>query len=276
MSDMPLKTIEKPYRLERVPGGQLPDLGKLFNATLGDVIDNLAGYGLAGLGQFVVMMPVMIVLIFVIYFGIFTFMFGGAMISGVVGALVAQALGDDAGGAATSIGFLGTFGGMFLMIFALIGGVTAILAPLSASLYREIAAHQRGEGKLEFASAFRSAMIDVPSVVITMLLVTGLSLVGMFFCYVPGFFVSFGAMLAMGLVALHRRGPIDAIRLSFSHAMASPGWHVPFWLILLLGGMVAGYVPIIGPMFLMALHVRAHREMFGDGPEPVLTVGGAV
>jgi hypothetical protein len=36
-------------------------------------------------------------------------------------------------------------------------------------------------------------------------------------------------------------------------------------------GMVASYVPVLGPIFLSALHVRAYREMFGDGEEPVLT-----
>ena len=34
--------------------------------------------------------------------------------------------------------------------------------------------------------------------------------------------------------------------------------------------MVASYVPVLGPAFLMALHVRAYRSMFGDGPEPML------
>ena len=34
--------------------------------------------------------------------------------------------------------------------------------------------------------------------------------------------------------------------------------------------MVGSYVPIVGPMFATAFHVRAYRGVFGDDAEPVL------
>jgi hypothetical protein len=272
MSDVPVPAAAppKPYRLERVKGGKRPELGALFAATMGDFVDNIAGYAMAGIGQMLVVMPVVFLTVFVMYFGLFGVMFVGMIGSGIAGAIVSDSAGDDAGALVSLVGNLVTFAITFAVVFAIIGFISALLAPITASLYREVAAHQRGEGKLELQSAFRQASTDLPRVIMAVLLVTLATSVGFMFCYIPGFIVSFAAVFAVSLAVLHRQGPMASLRISASQAMAAPAWHIPFWLVVLLAGMVAGNIPVLGPMFLVALHVRAHRELFGDGDEPVL------
>jgi len=45
---------------------------------------------------------------------------------------------------------------------------------------------------------------------------------------------------------------------------------VMYGLLTVAGGMVAGYVPVVGAMFMVAFHVRAYRYLFGDGPDAVV------
>ena len=258
----------KPYTLEPVKGGQLPEHAKLLAGALQDLIDNLGPYVLASLAQTLIILPVVFVFIFVIYAVI-----GVGAVVGIGGMIgLASAVGEEYAGIVMVVGQLLMFLAMFATIFAMAAGLGGLLAPLSASLWRAVAKHQRGEGKLEFGSVFSTVTENVGSVImVQILLALGVS-VGLLFCYLPGILFGFATAFAAPLVFLHRRTPLEAVTIALNHTRDHLTWHAIWFAMMLVVGIAASYVPIIGPAFLLALQVRAYREIFGDGEEPVLDV----
>lgn len=259
---------EKPYTLAPVRGGALPEHAKLLSAALQDLMDNLGPYVLASLAQTLIILPIVFVFVFVIYAVIGV----GAVvgIGGMVG--LASVVSDDYAGLVLGGGQLLMFLAMFATIFAMAVGLGALLAPLSASLYRAVVKHQRGEGKLEFGSVFTTITENIGSV---MTIHVGLTLmvgIGAMFCYLPGIALAFATAFAAPLVYVHRRTPMEAITIAMNHAKSHLAWHAIWFAMMLVVGIAASYVPILGPAFLLALQVRAYRELFGDGEEPVLDV----
>jgi hypothetical protein len=96
--------------------------------------------------------------------------------------------------------------------------------------------------------------------------------VGLMFFILPGLAVPVVFGFATSLVFLHRQGAVQAMRTAMQHALAHLEWHTPFALLYLVMVSFGGYLPIIGPAFAIAFHVRAYRYVFGDGDEPALTV----
>jgi hypothetical protein len=250
----------------RYDGTKLPSAGTVINETVADFTANMGPYILAGLGMMCVQVPLVLVALVVLYGGMFTLMFGGILVS----AGLAAAVDDDLGALLAGVGQLGTFGLVFAFLFAMVGLLGAITAPLSASLWREVAAHQRGEGELGFASAFRQAGQDVVPVMMVTFAILAAVFTGLIFCYLPGFIAGFALSYAAPLVYLHRQGAFAALRMSVSKIFAHPAEHVVFGLMNFALALVANYVPILGMMFMVALHVRLYRHLFGDGDEPVV------
>lgn len=256
----------RPYTLEPVKGGRLPEHAKLLSAALQDLIDNLGPYVLASLAQTIIVLPIVFVFIFVIYAVI-----GVGAVVGIGGMIgVASAVGDEYAGLVMVVGQLLMFVLMFATILAMAAGLGGLLAPLTASLYRAVAKHQRGEGKLEFGSVFSTLTENVGSVImVQLLLALGVS-VGLMFCYLPGILFGFATAFAAPLVYIHRRTPLEAVTIAFNHTRDHIAWHAIWFGMMLVVGIAASYVPILGPAFLLALQVRAYREIFGDGEEPTL------
>lgn len=255
-------TTNKPktYRVAREDGGALPDVGTLLSATIAEFSDNIGPYALAGLGHFLVLMPVTFVGIIVGYIAMLFAMLGGMTGSAMVGVGV----GGDAGDALAGIGSLASMALSFLALFAVIAAMMAILAPVSASLHRAVAAHQRGEKVLELGSAFGTLTQDIVPVLIVAILYGATIAIGLMLCYLPGLIAMIVFGFAPLLVYIGRKSPVAALSLSASHFMEHMSFYLPFGGLYIVIMMVAGYVPIIGPMFGMALHVRAYREIFGD------------
>lgn len=253
------------------PGGGIPSISALFAETFTDVTENIQGYLMVALALMAVMIPFSLVLTFVGMFGLYMALGIGVFASILGGAAIGEATGDsDLGGIVTVIGSVGSSVLAFLVFFALILLMAAAMAPLSASLDRAIAAHQRGEAPLTFNAAFATIRQDMMSAFGAVALVSATSLVGVFFCYVGAFVPAFFFSFAFPMVALHRKGAREAMRICATHAMARPMEHFVFMLAFVGTSLVAAYIPLLGPVFTLAFHVRAYRKMFGDGPEPVL------
>lgn len=250
------------------PGGGLPSLGALYSETLTDLTENLQGYAMAGLAFMAIVMPVSMIGGIVAMVLMQAVLFLGLAASAVGSAALA-----DATGAGGPVMMLGSFGSVLVAIassFAVITLMVGFLAPVSASVSRAIAAHQRGEAPLTFGGALGTMTQDPMAAMATLLLVTGGAFVGMLFCYVGALVPAILFGFAFTMVSLHRKGVMDALRISAKHAMARPAEHAAYALAYMATAMVAGSVPVLGHMFLMALGVRAYRKMFGDGAEPVL------
>src|SRR5690606_3255139 len=112
-----------------------------------------------------------------------------------------------------------------------------------ASLVRSVAAHQRGEQELDFTAAFRTVTQDLPSVVGTSFVVAAMGIVGLMMCYLPTLLVAMLFGFAINVVALHRAGALPALRTSFRHAMAHPGFHAPYVLLFVVINLVANNIP---------------------------------
>lgn len=252
------------------PGGRRLAIGEILPETFQEFLQNIAGYLMGGLGFFLVAMPVGMLLGFVAVFVMYGVMIGGSLLSFVAGAAVGGGTGEDELGAI--IGMFGSMGSMllaFVALFALIGLVGAALAPLSASLVRAVAAHQRGEKPLELSSAFSTFSEAMWPAILTTGLVTVATIFGAMFCYVGALVPALLFGFAPYVAYLHKKGGFEALRISARHAMAAPGDHFLFILVYFGMSMVAAYIPVLGHAFLVAMMVRAYRRMYGDGPEPV-------
>ncbi|MEL6349564.1 MAG: hypothetical protein AAFV53_41055 [Myxococcota bacterium] len=247
-------------------GGERPDLSELLSETMNEFTENLSSYAMAGLGQMLILFPVILITIFGLYIAL------GLGVVGMIvgGAGLAAVLPED-------LVALGAVLGPFIMIsvigigsIAAIGLVTAVTAPLHASLVRAIVAHQRGEQPLEWTSAFSTLTENVSAVIFGALTLTVLSILLAMMCYLPALLPLIFLTFAPSLIAIHGHGAMDGLRLAAQHARAHLGWHATFGLIGFVMLMVASNIPVIGPMFVVAFHVRAYRRVFGDGPEPVL------
>ncbi|MFT7520790.1 MAG: hypothetical protein ACI9MC_002941, partial [Kiritimatiellia bacterium] len=49
---------------------------------------------------------------------------------------------------------------------------------------------------------------------------------------------------------------------SFNHAKSNVGWHLGTFGLIFVVSMVAGNIPVLGPMAAIAFIVRAYREAF--------------
>jgi hypothetical protein len=246
-----------PYR--RFPDGQLPDLGKAFNETLNDFTRDIGPYAIAGLGLIVVTIPISLIMIVVMYG------FMAAVALGAVGMESASGGSDDAAWLPVALGF-GSVGGIFLMIALMM----VAMAPLTASLSRAVAQHQRGERRLEFGASFSTFWQDLGPVCGVMALLGLLSCVAAIFCYVPALAVAFFLTHAFTLAALFGTPAIPAVKASVAVVRTSLGWSAKYFGLSLLINMIASNIPVIGPMFTMAFILRVSRELLGDGAQPVL------
>lgn len=268
MSDTVPAAVEKPkpYVLGPLPGGALPEVGKLLNETIAEFTDNFQGYLLAGLGHFLVLMPVTVVSVIVVYVGLMGGFVATLVLGGIGTVLLEQVLGDLGAQMGALLTTVLSMVVPAVLLFGMIGALVALLAPLNASLYRAIAAHQRGEQKLELTAAFTAAHTGIVPVVLVTLATVAIALALMMFCYLPALAVPILLPFAFGLVALGGVGPVKALTSSARHSTANLQWYVVYGLLSIVLGMVASNVPVLGMAFLCAFHVRAYRYVFGDGP----------
>lgn len=266
----PATTKPKAYEVGPLPGGSLPDVGKILTDTFAEFGDNLGPYAMAGLGHFMVMMPVAIVIVILGYVLILGGMFGTFMVGTMFSVMLAE-VSEDLGGLGIMLTSVLSVVLPVLLFFGFIGFVGACLAPLHASLVRAVAKHQRGEEQLTLGSAFTHATDNLVSIVLVALATTCISLFLLSMCYLPALAVPVLLPFAGTLVALHRRGAVDGLRTALGHSTGNLSWYVMFGLLTFAGGMVAGYVPVLGAMFMTAFHVRAYRHLFGDAAEPVIS-----
>ena len=267
----------KAYALAPVSGGgKPPDAGTILSTSFAEFGDNLAPYAILGAIQMAVLFPLVFIAIFVGYFVMVLTTAVVYVVGMGVSVGLASLLPEDLAGPVAAIGMLITLIVSLLAtiasMFAVVLLITLPVAPLHAAFVRAIAAHQRGEGPPEPAKAFATITQDLVPVVTVAVIMGGASLVGLLFFGVGALVPAFLFAFAPSLVALHRMGPIDALRASARHALADPTWH-GIWTALNWGlGLAASNIPVLGPAFMMAFQVRGHRELFGDGPEPVLGV----
>lgn len=256
-----------------LPGGQLPDHGKLLTDTFAEFGDHIGPYLLAGLGYTLVIIPVTFIAIFGIYVCAGLGSMGTFVATAFVAEVAREALGSDLGGLLPLLAAIVPVGVAFLLVLATVAAIAAVFAPVGASLFRAVADHQRGEGKaLDLSAPFSTAIQEPGKAIAVSVVQTVGALLLLPFCLVPVLLVPFFTQFAGTLVALHDVSAREALVASAQHVRTHLLWHAIFLAMVILLGMAAANIPVVGPAFLIALWVRAHRELFGDGIEPVLDV----
>ncbi len=257
----------KSYALTAITHPSTPGMGRLFQATIGDFMDNLAGYAKVGLIQTI--LDVIVVSVFPVMMQLaMSFFF---LLYGIPG-YIASDMAHTSGVSSELIGFaVRTLvvlycGSVGLSCVAFLAGLRALIAPVTAGLSRAIAQHQRGEGGIEFNGVFRTVTQDLIPVVVVTAIVSSIILIGAAFCYLPGVVATGLLSFAPSLVFLHRRSSWDAVRTSVRYAIANPAFSVVFACVVAGVSMLAPCVPVFGGAFVLALRVRAFREVFGDSP----------
>ena len=251
------------------PGGETPAIGDLFKLTMDEFMQNIGPYALAGVGIMLASIPIVFITIIVTYILLIVGVFGSVM--GLSAAAIAilpedlMFLGPMAGGI-LAIVFI------FVAITFLMSGINALLAPFNASLVRAVAAHQRGEQELTLGAAFSTMTQNLLSVMGTAILLSIMASMLAAFCYLPMLLVPLFFAFAPGLVALYGIKAFDAIKGAGGHAKRHLKWHGLYMLTLIGANLLASNIPVIGPAFMSALHVRAMRMVFGDGEFPNLAV----
>jgi hypothetical protein len=227
--------------------------------------ENVGGYLQVGLALIAVVMPVALLITFVGLFVLYGLIIVGAIASVGAGAAIGDATNDrDLGGIVSGLGTMGSVLCSFVGFFGIMALGTAAIAPVSASVTRSIAAHQRGEGELTFQGAFSSIRQDMGANIAVVFLMMSLTLVGVMFCYVGALVPAFLFTFAVPMVAVGRVSALTALTRTARGAMARPMEHAAYAGAYFVTALVANYVPILGHAFLLALQVRAYRKVYGD------------
>ena len=246
-----------PGRDEGTPGlasataapAKLPDVMRLFTDTLNDLVANFVDYFLAGLGLFLPVFVVTMVLV------------TGAMVLGfapmVLGAIVDEPE-------------LGSLAGMFVMLGAILVAAfvaTAAVAPLQASLGRAVVARIESGEKLGIGSSYSRAGVDVFGILGLTFAQLGLTLIGVMMCYVPGLLVGVALSFALPAMIVHRLGVFEAISRSVKHTVENPLWHLGFFGLGFVILFVGQNVPLVGPVlalpFWLMYTIRGYIGVYG-------------
>jgi hypothetical protein len=232
----------------------LPQVMDLLSELFKRVQDEFAGYFLAGLlptlGSF-----------FAAFLGI-GLVYGGMFL----GMLPGIQSNDE------ELMMAGMFGSFVVTIPVMVIGMTAVFAPVQASLYRAVWRNLTEDEPLTVGSAFSTVTQDLGKVLLYNVVMMSLILVGSLMCYVPALLVMMGLGFAAPGVYIHRLGVGDAIRMSVTHVQEHLSWHVGFFGIGFAMLLVLQYIPILGTALLMTAYplyvLMAYRHVYGEGDLP--------
>ena len=241
-------SAKRPRAIPAEDLGKLPSVTKVATEVLQDLFANFGSYLLCGLGAWLVMFPVVL---------------GGVLVT-YASLLVPLLAWEDE--QLALILFLPT-------AFAFMVTLIVVTAPMQAGVARACLAWQRDGEPMGFGSSFRYATVDVGAVIGLELLIAGMALVGVIFCYVPALIVSVVTSLAFPALVVHRLGAMGSLSASIEHVRKHIGWHAGFWGLGLGMVIVCQNIPVIGPFLMLPLfysyQIRVYRQVFGDAAEPL-------
>ena len=160
----------------------------------------------------------------------------------------------------------GVLAGLFYVV-TLPTLVLAVVPLMNASLLRALEAQRLGDQPLGLGALFSTFRQDAMPIIVFSFVSQMLTLIGMLFCYVPGFIVLAATLLGLPLIVFEGARPIEALQRGFGHLRDHALWHLVVWLVLWVC-MSAAQFTIIGVIFvypvMMAFQLYAYREAFHD------------
>jgi len=253
---------------EGVPADELPSAVDLIQDGLKVFMDDVGPFALGGLGITLVGMGAGLI-VSTLSLGC---LFGGFFLSAMVMAGGGSTGSDElaaAGGGAGLLLMLVSYLGFFIVLFA---GLAITTAPFNGSLMRAVDEHLAGGEKVSFGSAFDTAFKQpVKDIVATFGFMIAMVL-GVFVLYVGALFSAF--FLSWWPISAHvdGLGTGAAASRSFSHAKDNLVWHLGVFGLGIGVGLIANYIPVLGPMFLTLYHVKAYRAAYPRPADPDILV----
>lgn len=164
-----------------------------------------------------------------------------------LGMLPGLALDDDlaTAGGAVAASLVGVLGLVLLL--------TAVTAPMSASLHRAVWRVLREGGALGPGDALSTWSQDAGRVVLYQILSTAIISVGALFFVVPGILAAAALSFAGPAIYIHRLSIREAIARSVAHFREHWGWHLLLWICSALLHTAVRSIPVVGPMLMFSI-----------------------
>lgn len=246
---------------EPVPADQLPSAVDIVSDSFKVFMDDIGPFALAGLGVFVAAI-VAVVVVMTLAFGCMFAGFFGSMAIATGGAATGSDGAAAAGGLVSGLGILVTYLGSLLLMVV---GIAVTTAPLNGSLLRAMDAHLRGGRKVGFGSAFETAFQQPVKDILSTIGLSAAIFVGILVFYVGALFSVFFFSWWPTYVMVDGAGVGEGAGKAFSHAKDNLGWHLGVFGLGLAIGLVANYIPVVGPMFAAVYHLKAYRAAYPAG-----------
>lgn len=259
--DTDLQTDEspepRPRQKKRVDGLVSPM--DLASETLNEFIADLGPFALLGVGQLI---AALVAVAFIVPLGV------GCLLSFGIGGTV---LGSGLGASEDELAAFGAIFGMigyFVMIGVIVFGISVVLAPITGSVLRSVDDHLHDVAPASLGGAFDTAGkqlgLDIGTTVATQLLIVLALVVPIVGPLIAGFFLVWGPLASH----LDGDGIGTAIKKSITHTRQHLTWHLSYYGLALVFGLVGGNIPVIGPMAAVVFHVKAYRAAFPRQPDP--------
>jgi len=235
----------------------LPSPVDLVTSTLSIFMDNILPMLMLGLGQLVVGLIAAVVLIPFFLGCVVALSVGLGATGGVIDVLLdgQGQLGAGAGVLSLLVSYIVGIGGLLIV-------ATIITSPFVGSLMRAMDAHLAGEAEATFGGVFETAtqqpLKDIASNTLLMVLVV----LGLPFCYVGALIPAFFLMWMTLACEVDGLTLSDAIRRSIRAIRERPAWCLGVYALGIVFGMLASYVPILGPVAAILFTLRAYRAIF--------------
>ena len=234
-----------------VPAAALPRVADILTESLNAMSADWKGYFLVGLGYTLATIPLIVAAVLGVYAGMLPGLLAAGATQDATAAIIGFAVGLSAAGA------------FLLAILVVVSG------PLTAGLYRAMAANLDDGAPLTLGGSFSSLFRDLGRIVPVVVAQLALTLSAAMFCYFPGLVVAAALHFALPAVVLSRVGPVDALRASARLFRQHPGWGVGAWGVGFLILLVSSNIPFVGNAFGTPLYVgyqlRLFRRAFGVG-----------
>jgi hypothetical protein len=225
--------------------------------TLNELIQHIGPLALLGVGQLLAAVAAMAIILPVAFGCFFGFAIGGGAVGAGVGAAGEEA---EAAAAMISMGF--GLVGYLLMLLIIVFGAAILLAPIHGSTVRAIDDHLHGVRTATLGGAFDTATKqlggDIGSTVGMQLSIVLSLIAPIVGPLIAAFFLGWWALASQ----LDGDGIGAGARRSFAHTRAHMSWHLSYFGMAIVFGLVGGNIPVLGPMAALLYQVKSYRAAF--------------
>ncbi|TVQ93102.1 MAG: hypothetical protein EA397_04835 [Deltaproteobacteria bacterium] len=245
------------------PDGALQSPVEIATESINVLMDNVGPLLMAILAQVLSVFVASFVIVPLSICCLYGCMIGSVPTGMAVGAVLHPLLGD--GGAGTIGALITTFmfiGSFVLFYGILIVGLLLVVAPISGGTLRVIDEHLRGVSEASFGAVFKKAGEQPAKDIFSNGIFSVALLVGMLFCYIGALIPAVLLMWFPFACELDGKSIREGLTRSIRILREQPGWVLTTFAVGFVANMVAGMIPLLGPLYAIVFMVRCYRVAF--------------